>query len=373
MLPIERGKKEASAVKAVLYGPEGVGKTTFAAQWPNAVFLDLEDGSSMYDVARLIKPRDFSMLLSELEDVAAHPEEVGTIVIDTADAAELLYNASIVDEHKDIKAPEDIPYGRGYVAQANKMQELLAALDKCVAAGINALVLAHAQIKKFEQPDELGAYDRYELKLSKKCAPLLKEWCDLLLFANFKTDVMRDDTGKTKAAGGTQRFMYTQHRAAYDAKNRFNLPEKLPFEFAPLLEFVKADAPEQMQEQPDAVTRLQEADKKLAEIKSSLAKDEHTADEQLSESAAHDILAGVVIEDVTPENVKNLHRLMERDGINEATLAAAVAARPKCKYTENDRIRDYSEKFIDSLVAHWDSVAASAKELAPYAQDDIPF
>lgn len=370
MLPIERGKKSAGALKAVCYGPEGVGKTKFASQWPNPVFLDLENGSLRYDVARMPKPRNFKMLLDELGDVASNPNEVGTIIIDTADAAELLYNAAIVEEHKDIKAPEDIPYGRGYVAQANKMQELLAALDKCVDAGVNALVLAHAQIKKFEQPDELGAYDRYELKLSKKCAPLLKEWCDLLLFANFKTDVMKDDAGKTKATGGTKRVMYTQHTAAYDAKNRLDLKPKLPFEFASIAEHVAggtADGDiveEPVIAQPDELEPSSNQDEPQSET---------DAPEPEPESNVPDLLAGAVIEDVTPENVRKLHRLMERDGINEATLAAAVAARPKTRYTENDRIRDYSEKFIDSLVTHWDSVAASAKELAPYAQDDIPF
>lgn len=33
-------------VKVVLYGPEGIGKSTFAAQFPDPVFLDTEEAPS---------------------------------------------------------------------------------------------------------------------------------------------------------------------------------------------------------------------------------------------------------------------------------------------------------------------------------------
>ena len=87
------------------------------------------------------------------------------------------------------------------------------------------VLTAHAQIKKFEQPDELGAYDRWELKLEKKTAPLTKEWADMVLFANYKTMVVNVDNqgaakGKNKAQGG-QRVMFTTHHPAWDAKNRY--------------------------------------------------------------------------------------------------------------------------------------------------------
>ena len=76
------------------------------------------------------------------------------------------------------------------------------------------VLTAHAQIRKFEQPDELGAYDRWELKLGKKTSsqtsPLIKEWADMLLFANYKTfSVAVDDKGKKrKAQGGEQGYVY---------------------------------------------------------------------------------------------------------------------------------------------------------------------
>ena len=96
------------------------------------------------------------------------------------------------------------------------------------------VVLAHAAITKFEQPDAVGNYDRWTMKTSKQVAPLLREWCDMLLFANYKTVVEKAGSApnaKNKASGG-RRVLYTSHHPCWDAKNRFGLPEELPFEYA---------------------------------------------------------------------------------------------------------------------------------------------
>ena len=97
-------------------------------------------------------------------------------------------------------------------------------------AGMNVVLTAHAVQKKFELPDQVGSFDRYVLKLEKRDAALIKEWCDALLFANYKTTVVASGSGSKKATGG-QRVMYTTHMPAWDAKNRLGLPDELPFEY----------------------------------------------------------------------------------------------------------------------------------------------
>ena len=113
----------------------------------------------------------------------------------------------------------------------NKLQEL-------VDIGINVVLVAHSQLRKFEQPNEDGAYDRYELKLGKKTssqtAPIVKEWADMVLFCNYEIVVMTSESKKKKAQGG-KRVMYTTHHPAWDAKNRFGLPEKLPMEYSAIV------------------------------------------------------------------------------------------------------------------------------------------
>ena len=96
---------------------------------------------------------------------------------------------------------------------------------------MHVVLLAHSTVRKFESPDQAGSYDRYELKLTKQVGPLLKEWADLILFANYVTKVAESESGRKRGVGGRERILCTTHAAAYDAKNRHGLDERLPFAF----------------------------------------------------------------------------------------------------------------------------------------------
>ncbi len=124
------------------------------------------------------------------------------------------------------------------------MARLLAACDKVIAAGMNVIIIAHAKMRKQELPDEQGAFDRWEMKLSKQASPLLKEWPDLLLFLNYKTLVVTSENSTKKATGG-KRVMYTTHSPVWDAKNRFDLPDEIDMDFAGIAHLFKgaADTP----------------------------------------------------------------------------------------------------------------------------------
>lgn len=220
-------------VKVVLYGPEGIGKSTFASQFPDPVFIDTEGGTKRLNVARLPVPTSWQMLLDEVAEVARDNVPCGTLVIDTADWAERLCIDAICARFK-VKGIEDFGYGKGYTYAKEEFARLLDALGDVLAAGKHVVVTAHAQISRFEQPDAVGSYDRWTMKTSKQVAPLLREWCDMLLFANYKTVVEKAGAGanaKNKASGG-KRVLYTTHNPCWDAKNRFGLPDEVPFEFA---------------------------------------------------------------------------------------------------------------------------------------------
>ena len=223
----------AAPVKTVLYGPEGIGKSTFAAQFPAPVFIDTEGGTKRLNVARLPAPTSWAMLLDEVAEVSRGNVPCGTLVIDTADWAERLCIDAVCARAK-VKGIEDFGYGKGYTYAKEEFGKLLDALEEVLNTGHNVVVLAHAAITKFEQPDAVGNYDRWTMKTSKQVAPLLREWCDMLLFANYKTVVEKAGSApnaKNKASGG-RRVLYTSHHPCWDAKNRFGLPEELPFEYA---------------------------------------------------------------------------------------------------------------------------------------------
>ena len=220
------------AQKVVIYGAEGVGKTTLAAQFPNPLFIDTEGGTSHLDVRRVDRPTTWSGLLEIIDEVAKTEGLCSTLVLDTADWAEQLATTFVVAQsgNEKIKGIEDFGYGKGYTYLGEQFSRLLAAFDKCIAAGIHVVVTAHAKMRKFEQPDEMGAYDRWEMKLSKNVAPLLKEWADMVLFCNYKTFVVETSNHKNKVQGG-KRVIYTTHHACWDAKNRWGLPDVIDMDY----------------------------------------------------------------------------------------------------------------------------------------------
>ena len=178
-------------VKVVLYGPEGIGKSTFASHFPDPVFID------------------------------------------TADWAERLAIDAICAKAK-VDGLEGFGYGNGYTYVKEEFGRLLDALEEVLNSGHHVLILAHAAITKFEQPDAAGSYDRWTMKTTKQTEPLLREWCDMLLFANYQTIVEKSGSSpnaKNKASGG-KRVLYTTHHACWDAKNRFDLPDEIPFDYA---------------------------------------------------------------------------------------------------------------------------------------------
>lgn len=83
-MEITRGKVK-SAKKVVCYGPEGIGKSTFASRFPNAVFIDTEGSTKDMDVARLPRPSSWEYLLQEIQYVKDNPGICGSLVIDRRD------------------------------------------------------------------------------------------------------------------------------------------------------------------------------------------------------------------------------------------------------------------------------------------------
>ena len=240
--------KIPTAIKTVIYGPEGIGKSTLASRFPSPLFLDTEDSTVHMDVRRLPKPATWLELLEQVKWVLADPARAKcrTLVLDTADWAETLCTEYVLARDQKTGV-EDYGYGKGYVYVAEEFGRLLNLLEQVRDKGVHIVINAHAVMRKFEQPDELGAYDRWELKLSKKIAPMVKEWADMVLFASYKTIVVNVDNqgaakGKNKAQGGA-RVLRCTHHPCWDAKNRFGLPDEIPLDYARIAPILEGAAP----------------------------------------------------------------------------------------------------------------------------------
>jgi len=234
-MKITKGK-QTRAQRVVLYGVESVGKSTFAAKFPRPLFLDIEGGTSHLDVDRC-EIGTWKQLTDALAEAKA--TDYKTIVVDSADWAERLCVEDLLATSKKTSI-EDFGFGKGWVMVAERMSRMLSSIDQLIDAGKNVVMIAHSKIVRFEAPDALAAYDRYELKLSKQSSPLLKEFADELWFLRFKTKVSTSETGKGKGIGGKERILLTTHSAAYDAKTRSGLAEELPLEWASVAHLFEA-------------------------------------------------------------------------------------------------------------------------------------
>ena len=334
--------KQAIPLKVVVYGPEGIGKSTFAAQAPDPVFIDTEGSTARMDVRRLPKPTSFAMVTEEINYIISNPGTCKTLVLDTADWAERLIRDAVCA--KNGKAGiEDFSYGRGYTYVYEDFGRMLNLLDQVIGRGINVFVNAHAALRKFEQPDESGSYDRWELKLinAQKCniSNMLKEWADMVLFANYETYVIKGkaELDKNKVTGG-KRVMHTTHHPCWDAKNRFGLADKLPFEFAHIAHCF-ADA----QPDPTAPPML--------------------ASEVINQPAPEPSAPQATIQESPTDGIPQaLLQLMEQNNVTEAQIRKAVASRGY--YPEATPIKNYAPDFVlGVLVEAWAQVYQLIKEI----------
>jgi hypothetical protein len=236
----------AKPIRVLLFGVEGIGKTTFASKAPRPIFLGPEDGSSELDVERFPEPHSWPETLDAIDTLTAEPHEYQTLVVDTLDWVEPLCWAQVCtkpDEkgvlHDQI---EDFGFAKGYNKAVDEWRIFLSRLERMRAAkGMGVILLAHSWIKPFKNP-EADDYDRYELKLHGRSGGLIKEWCDAVLFANYETYASKKG-GRTRGQDTGARLIHTQRRAAWDAKNRYDLPETLPLDWDAFAEAVVAHRP----------------------------------------------------------------------------------------------------------------------------------
>lgn len=223
---IKRGKSTAPW-RILLYGVEGVGKTTLAAATPSPVFIGAEDGTGHLDVARFPTPANWSEVRAVSELLTKEAHDFKTLVVDTVDWVEPLLWAHICARDKEANI-ESYGYGKGYQVALDEWRSWLADLERLRTVGVNVMLLGHTTARNFKNP-EGEDYDRYELKLHAKAGGLLKEWCDAVLFANHETFTKTHErTKRVKGVSTGARWLYTQRTAAYDAKNRYGFPDLLP-------------------------------------------------------------------------------------------------------------------------------------------------
>lgn len=235
-------KPPPRARRVLLYGTHGIGKSSWAAQAPGAVFVPTEDGCrDIPGVNAFPVVTTYDELMNCLYELANEKHDFQTVVLDSADWAEKLVKQRVMNDAK-VSSLEDIGYGKGYVKVAEWWLAMLELLQQCNNRGMSIIVLAHAQIEKFNDP-ALDPFDRYAPSLDKRTSASIQEWCDEVFFANYKVYAKTSDEGfnrtRTRGIGGDLRTVHTVERPGHYAKNRLSLPNELPLDFGAYWHYVE--------------------------------------------------------------------------------------------------------------------------------------
>ena len=202
----------------MVYGGHGEGKSTWAAKFPNGIFLATEDGTNEIDCTRvrLTTVEDFVSAVKECID-----SEFDTIIIDSMD-----WLQKIFERHMEVNSiPTD--YGKGALYLEEKISAILRGLDKAVENGKTVILIAHSEIRKAEDVQG-NSWDQIRPRLSKRACDTVLEWCDIVLLCK-REDYVRTEKGdfgkeKTIASTAGKRILCTQPHPAYIAKSRIELP-----------------------------------------------------------------------------------------------------------------------------------------------------
>jgi len=233
--------KQVKPIFVLMHGPDGVGKTTFASQAPEPVFVGLEKGSDQLNVARLPRPETLGVFLDQLAGLTNQQHPFKTVVIDSVDWLEPLIWRQVCAEGQ-VKTIEDYAggFGKGYIRALEIWRGVVERIS-ALANRFHVVLIAHSKIKRFDDPKLPTGYDRYIIAINEMAAAAVRQTVDAVLFASFNEkvkQVAKSGSGN-RGLGEGERILFTEHRPAFDAKNRFNLPFELPLEWRAFAEHVK--------------------------------------------------------------------------------------------------------------------------------------
>lgn len=227
---VQSGKTPAPR-RVLLYGIQGIGKSTFGAESESPIFVQTEDGLGGIDCDKFPLAKSFEDVMSALSELYTEQHPYRTIVVDSLDWLERLIWAEVCRKRR-IESIEDVGYGKGYVFALTQWREFLEGLSALRGdKNMTVVLIAHARIERFENP-ETDTYDRYVPRLHKLASAVIQEWCDEVLFATYKVHTKQVDEGfnrkRTHGLGTGERVIRTTERPAHVAKNRLQLPDEFP-------------------------------------------------------------------------------------------------------------------------------------------------
>lgn len=229
-------RKPTRPFLGLIYGEPGIGKTSLAAEFPNPIFLQAEDAEvNDVELCSFTQDRalaDYTELSGGIDELYNQDHDFKTVVVDAVDAVEnfVWIETCRRNQWASIESPG---YGKGYIAAEEVWREFLSSLEFLRAdRGMNVVLIGHAEIERFDDPQN-ASYSRYDFRLHKRAHALLEDSMYAVLFLNQDATIKEEDQGfgrkRSHAEGGGQIWIHANRRPAYNAKNRYGMPDRLLF------------------------------------------------------------------------------------------------------------------------------------------------
>ena len=227
---IQTGRKIAPP-RIVVYGMEGIGKSTLGANFPSPIFIQTEDGLSEIGPSRFPLARKLSDVEAQLETLCIESHDFSTVVVDSLDWLERLI-WDVVCEGAKVSNIEKIGYARGYTYALEHWRKILNQLTRLHDRGMIVLLLAHALSEDYSDP-EIAAMKRFTPRLHKTARSLIAEYVDAVFLATRKY-------GAAKGDMGNPRILRTEPSPYQVAKSRYSIPGELPLDANAVLSAIKS-------------------------------------------------------------------------------------------------------------------------------------
>lgn len=92
---IQKGKTDTPP-RFVVYGTEGIGKSTLGSQLPAPIFIQTEDGLSQIAADKFPQAQSYESVIEQLDALLNEEHEYQSVVVDSLDRLELLIFDSIL-------------------------------------------------------------------------------------------------------------------------------------------------------------------------------------------------------------------------------------------------------------------------------------
>ncbi len=226
-----RSVRAVAPPRLLVYGPPGEGKTTFASEFPDAVFLQIEDGTpggiELQSFGRLTS---YGQVVEAIQALLNEEHGFRTVVVDSVTELQKLIFAETCargDEKGNAKANiEDFGYGKGYVYAQRVTAEFLDGMDALRdVKGMTVILIAHSSIERFDDP-EASSYDRYRIDLHKQVVGAIERDMDCIFLLKKPVVVEKEEAGFNRERArakdtGDVRLLHTIGRPAFIAKNLY--------------------------------------------------------------------------------------------------------------------------------------------------------